>query len=90
MSWASAHCASFCGVSVLPSQAKENWQPFCHLALIDDAADRLRELRAAHPVQDDLADGDLALYRLAARLEIDGGGEAAALALLEFGLALAL
>ena len=30
------------------------------------------------------------LYRLAARLEIDGGGEAAALALLELGLALAL
>ena len=60
------------------------------LALIDDAADRLREERASHPVHDDLADGDLAADRLAARLEIDGGGETAALALLELGLALAL
>src|SRR6478736_9891408 len=61
-----------------------------HLTLIDDAADRLRELRAAHPVQNYLANGNLALNGLAPRLEIDRGGEAAPLARLELGLTLAL
>ncbi len=49
-----------------------------------------RKERASHPIENDLGDGNLAAHRLAARLEIDGGGEAAALALLELGLALAL
>ncbi len=63
---------------------------FAHLSLIDDAADRLREDRAANAIEDDLCHGDLAALRLAARLEIDGGGETPALAILELGLRLAL
>ena len=61
-----------------------------HLALIDYAADGLRKHRAAHAIENHLGDCDLAAHRLAACFEIDGSGEAAALALLEFGLALAL
>ncbi len=61
-----------------------------HLALIDDAANGLREERATHAIEDDLGHGDLAALRLAARLEIDGSGETAALAVLELGLRLAL
>jgi len=67
---------------------KRELATFLHLALIDHAANRLRELRAADAVENDLSHGDLAPNRLAARFEIDCGGEAAALPLLEFGLAL--
>src|SRR4029078_8221905 len=75
------------GFSVTGEGELATWR---HLALIHDAANRLRELRAAYPVEDHLANGDLALDGLAPGLEIDRGGEAAPLPLLELGLALAL
>src|SRR6476620_218646 len=60
-----------------------------HLALIHDAANGLREIRAAYPVEDHLANCDLALHGLAPRLEIDRCGEAAPFVFQEFALALA-
>ena len=47
--------------------------------LADDGADRRRITAGAGAVQHHLGDGELALKRLTARLEIDGAGEAALL-----------
>ena len=45
-------------------------------ALVDDAADRVRIGGVADPVQHDLSDGALAVLGFAARLVIDGFGQA--------------
>src|SRR6476619_6601790 len=75
------------GFSITGEGELATWR---HLALIHDAAKRLGKLRAAYSVEDHLANGDLALDGLAPGLEIDRGGEAAPLPLLELGLTLAL
>ena len=55
-----------------PSQVNENWQPIgsCR-ALVDHAADRLREVRVAHPVDHGLGHRLLALQRLQRRFVVD-------------------
>ena len=65
------------GRSREPSQVKENWQPVGLFgALINDAADRLGEIRVPHPVEDGLGHRLLAAQRLQRGLVVDRLGHA--------------